>query len=303
METTTQEDGTDYIVVPAVSRFYQEKVNEDQRVQHAQTKIIAKIVEAEHQQPAVPHSVIEYVEPHSIRNCLLVACDGSHCRHTRRWGVGIVFLRTGNCLGLGGAYSSERLFVSHHINGSMIQPSFIELLALLFSLEASVEIGLRWRRNSIQQGLHGWDGMAGHLVVAVDTMSAFTNVLDLAVDGYFMQGAFDPLDDERGQQCPDVYICYAIVSTLSYAVAAFERVTILRRTKMPDLYFANSGMGQWQTRDWFPDQVANSARIGRDDRVDFREVSNHRWVQFAVKNKVVENNQLQMVTFAYAWWD
>ena len=193
------EDGTDYIVVLAASCFYQEKVNEEQRVQHAQTKSIAKIVEAEHQQPAVPHSVIEYVEPHSIRNCLLVACDGSHCRHNQRWGVGIVFLKTGNCLGLGGSFSSwDRFFVSPYTNAAMIQSSFIELLAVLYSLQTSFMIGQRWRSNCVRQGRRGWDGMAGHLVVAVDTISALNNVLDLSCDGYFNEEFFDACVDDRG---------------------------------------------------------------------------------------------------------
>ena len=187
------EDGTDFIVVPAASSFYQEKVNEEQRLQHAQKKSLEKIVEAEHQQPAVPHSVIEYVGAQdSIRNCLLVACDGSHSRENQRWGVGIIFLKTGYCLGLGGSLSRrERFWVSPYINNAMIQSSFIELLAVLWSLQASMLIGVRWRRNCVQQGLLGWDGMAGHLVVAVKTTSALNNVLDLAFDGIFTQECFD----------------------------------------------------------------------------------------------------------------
>ena len=50
-------------------------------------------------------------------------------------------------------------------------------------------------------------------------------------------------------------------------------------------------------------QLAEKARFFRDDRVDFREFRKDRWVEFAVKNQVVVNNELRMVTFAYPWWD
>ena len=41
----------------------------------------------------------------------------------------------------------------------------------------------------------------------------------------------------------------------------------------------------------------------RADSVDFREIRKDRWVEFAVKNKDVVNNELELVTFAYPWWE
>ena len=105
-----------------------------------------------------------------------------------------------------------------------------------------------------------------------------------------------------GQECVDRCICYEIVSNLSYAVAAFERITFLQRKQLPDTYHANSGMGNWQMHSWFPDVLAKQARERRDDRVDLSEIGQDRWVEFAVKNKYVENGELHSVTFAYPWW-
>ena len=137
----------------------------------------------------------------------------------------------------------------------MIHSSFIELLALFYSLQASFQIGLRWRRDAIAKGLHGWDEMAGHLVVVVDTLTAVNNMLDLASDGYFRVKFSDPSFD-GGAGSADMEICYAIASELSYAVAVFERVTFVQRKKLPDMYFQSHGMGVWQTPDWFPDLLA-----------------------------------------------
>ena len=53
---------------------------------------------------------------------------------------------------------------------------------------------------------------------------------------------------------------------------------------------------------WFPDVLAKQARERRDDRVDLSEIGQDRWVEFAVKNKDVVNNELRSVTFAYHWW-
>ena len=53
---------------------------------------------------------------------------------------------------------------------------------------------------------------------------------------------------------------------------------------------------------WFPDVLAKQARERRDDRVDLSEIGQDRWVEFAVKNKYVENGELHSVTFAYHWW-
>ena len=84
------------------------KVQEANVQKDMQKDITENAVEAEHEQPAVPQSVFEYVGAQGrIRNSLLVACDGSYCRQTRRWGVGIIFLKTGNCLRFGGSFQSH----------------------------------------------------------------------------------------------------------------------------------------------------------------------------------------------------
>ena len=150
--------------------------------------------------------------------------------------------------------------------------------------------------------MRGWDEMAGHLVVAVDTLTAVNNILALAPDGYFSLEYFDPLVHVLGEEQVDRCICYGIVSNLSCAVAAFERITFLQRKQLPDTYHANSGMGNWQTHSWFPDLLAKQARFCRNDSVDLSEIGKDRWVEFAVKNKDVVNNELRSVTFAYPWW-
>ena len=67
------EDGIDFIVVPAVRSFYDTKVKEAERLQSSQEEVLEDVVQAEHEQPVVPHSVREYVgAQNSIRNCLLV---------------------------------------------------------------------------------------------------------------------------------------------------------------------------------------------------------------------------------------
>ena len=129
-----------------------------------------------------------------------------------------------------------------------------------------------------------------------------TNILGLASDGYFSQEFFHPLFDVPGEECVDTCICYEIVSNLSYAVAAFERITFTQRRQLPDTYWASSGMGNWQTESWFPDKLAKKAKFCRNDSVDLSEIGKDRWVEFAVKNKYVENGELHSVTFAYPWW-
>ena len=203
-----------------------------------------------------------------------------------------LFLKTGNCLRLGGSFQSHDDFrVSPYTNYTMIHSSSIELLALLYSLKASIVIGLRWRRRAVERGLRGWDEMAGHLVVVVDTLTAVNNILAQTPDGYFSLEYFDPLVHVLGEEQVDRCICYEIGSNLSYAVAAFERITFLQRKQLPDTYHANSGMGNWQMDSWFPDVLAKQARERRDDRVDLSEIGQDRWVEFAVKSKVVVHNK------------
>ena len=297
------EDETEFIPVPALASFYHMKVREAVKLQNSQEKIIQDVIESEHEQPAVPPSVIEYAGArHEFRHCLLVACDGSHDKYSQKWGVGVVFLKTGNCLHFGGSFQSpERFFVNPYISSTMIQSSFIELLALFYSLQASFQIGLRWRREAFAKNVYGWAGMAGHLVVVVDTLTSVNNILMLAVDGYFRVEYVNPLLDGQEKQCAEQELLYAIVSILSYAVAVFERVTFVHRNKLPSLYWKDGGMGEWQTGAWFPDQLAKSARDCREDTVDLSDIRKNRWVEFAVKNKEVVANQLHLVVFSYDW--
>ena len=140
------EDGTDFFTVPAEEDFYRSRrtaaLSNILRLSEAQVCL------AEMNEATIPESIREYVVgAGTLCKAVLVACDGSFCPNTYTWGVGLVFLKSGECFARGGGCKScEDFYIGPNFNRVHVRSSSIELLALHSGLQTGtrdcVAVGL-----------------------------------------------------------------------------------------------------------------------------------------------------------------